>query len=113
MDASVVFGDDTNIVLNDTLAEVLPSLICLLVRRLALCGVEHICAAEVWAEKLCNFWPSHEFVDSEQFEELGVERDLIDSGVFLYAVEEVRLFVVVGGEDDIVDDSLEDLEKLG
>jgi hypothetical protein len=52
-------------------------------------------------------------VDSEQFEELGVERDLIDSGVFLYAVEEVRLFVVVGGEDDIVDDSLEDLEKLG
>jgi hypothetical protein len=52
-------------------------------------------------------------VDSVEFEELGVERDLIDSSVFLYAVEEVRLFVVVWGEDDIVDDSLEDLVKLG
>jgi hypothetical protein len=51
-------------------------------------------------------------VNREEFEELCVERNLIDSGVFLYAVEEIGLFVVVGGEDDIVDNSLEDLVKL-
>jgi hypothetical protein len=66
----------------------------------------------VGTEQLGNFWPSHEFVNGEEFKELCIERDLVDSGVFLYAVEEVGLFVVVGGEDDIVNNSLQDLRKL-
>ena len=51
-------------------------------------------------------------MNGEEFEELCIERNLVDSGVFLYAVEEVGLFVVVRGKDDIVDDSLKDLKKL-
>jgi hypothetical protein len=98
--------------LNDTLAEILPSLESLLICRLTLCDIEHICAAKMWAEQLGNFWPSHQFVDSEELQELCVEGNLVDSSVFLYAVEKVGLFVVVGGEDDIVDDSLENLGNL-
>jgi hypothetical protein len=45
-------------------------------------------------------------VDSEELEELSIERNLEVSGIFVDAVEEVGLFVVVGGEYDIVDDSL-------
>jgi hypothetical protein len=112
LDACVVFGNDTDVVLDDTLAEILPSLICLLVCRLALRDIEHISAAEVGTEQLGNFWPSHEFMYGEEFEELCVKRDLVDSGVFLYSVEEIGLFVVIGGEDDIVDNSLQDLRKL-
>ena len=82
---------------NDTLAEIFPSLICLLVRRLTLHGVEHICAAEMGTEQFGNFWPSHEFVNGEELEELGIKRDLEDSGIFLYTVEEVGLFVVMFG----------------
>lgn len=51
-------------------------------------------------------------MDGKEFEELCIERDLIDSSVFLDAVKEVGLFVVVGGEDNIVDNSLQDLVKL-
>jgi hypothetical protein len=51
-------------------------------------------------------------VNGEELEELGVEGDLVVSGIFVDAVEEVGLLVVVGGEDDIVDDSLEDLRML-
>ena len=112
LDTCVVFGNDSDIMLDNTLAKILPSLICLLVCRLALRDIEHISAAEVGTEQLGNFWPSHEFVNGEEFEKLCIERDLVDSGVFLYAVEEVGLFIVVGGEDDIVDDSLQDLKKL-
>jgi len=45
-------------------------------------------------------------MDCEEFEKLCIEGDLGIPGVFLNAVEEVGLFVVVGGEGDIVDDSL-------
>jgi hypothetical protein len=79
---------------------------------LALRDIEYIGAAEVRTKQLSNFWPSHEFVNGEEFKELCIEGDLVDSGVFLYAVEEIGLFVVVGGEDDIVDNSLQDLRKL-
>jgi hypothetical protein len=55
---------------------------------------------------LRNFWPSHEFVNGEELEELGIKWYLGISGISVNAVEEVGLFVVVGGENDIVDDSL-------
>ena len=45
-------------------------------------------------------------MDCEELKELSVERDLRIAGIFVDSVEEIGLFVVVGGEDDIVDDSL-------
>ena len=51
-------------------------------------------------------------MDGEELEELCIEGNLGVSGIFVDAVEEVGLFVVVGGKDDIVDDSLQDLREL-
>lgn len=48
-------------------------------------------------------------MDGEQLQKLGVERNLGISGVAVDAVEEIVLFVVMGREDDKVDDALEDL----
>jgi hypothetical protein len=98
--------------LDDTLAEILPSLVSLLICRLTRSNIKNICAAEMRTKELRNFWPSHEFVNGEELEELGIEWYLGISGISVNAMEEVGLFVVVGGEDDIVDDSLQDLEKL-
>jgi hypothetical protein len=112
LDAGVVFGNDSDIMLDDTLAEILPSLVSLLICRLTRSNIEDICAAEMRTKELRNFWPSHEFVNGEELEELGIEWYLGISGISVNAMEEVGLFVVVGGEDDIVDDSLQDLEKL-
>jgi hypothetical protein len=112
LDASVVFGNYSNIVLNDTLPEILPSLIGLLICGLPRSNIEDISAAEMGTEELCDLGPSHEFVNGEELEELGVEWYLGISGISVNTVEEVGLFVVVGSEDDIVYDSLQDLEKL-
>jgi hypothetical protein len=112
LDAGVVFGDDSDIVLDDALAEILPSLVSFLICRLTRSNIEDICAAEMRTEELRDFWPSHEFVNGEELEKLGIEWYLGISGISVNAVEEVGLFVVVGCEDDIVDDSLQDLEKL-
>lgn len=51
-------------------------------------------------------------MNGEEFEELRIEGDLVVSGIFVDAVEKIGLLVVVGGEDDIVDDSLQDLCML-
>lgn len=48
-------------------------------------------------------------MDGEQLQKLGVERNLGISGVAVNAVEKIVLFVVVGCEDDKVDNALEDL----
>ena len=112
LDASVVFRDDADIVLNNTLTKILPSLVGLWVGGLSGSGIEDVGAAEVRTKELGYFGPSHEFVNGEQFEELGLERNLLDAGVFVDSVEEVGLFVVVRGEDNIVDDSLKGLKKL-
>lgn len=34
------------------------------------------------------------------------------TGIFVYAVEEIGLFVIVRRQDDVVDDSLQDLQLL-
>lgn len=51
-------------------------------------------------------------MDGEELEKFSVQRDLGIPGVPVDSVEEVVLFVVVGCEDDEVDDTLEDLETL-
>lgn len=51
-------------------------------------------------------------MNCEEFKELSFKRNLRVSGISVYTVEEIGLFVVVGSKDDIVDDSLEDLGML-
>jgi hypothetical protein len=68
--------------------------------------IEDVGAAEVGTEYSGDFWPSHELVDGEESQELCIERDLRVTRVFVDAVEEVGLFVIVWCEYDIVDDPL-------
>ena len=75
-------------------------------------GGEDICGAEVRAEALGDDGPAHELGDGEGFEEFFLFGDLGVAGVGVDAVEEVGLFVVVGGEEDVEDDSLENLERV-
>lgn len=57
-----------------------------------------------------NERPAHKFGDGEEFEEGGFLGDEGISCVSVNAVEEVGLLVIVGGKDDVVDYSLENLE---
>lgn len=106
LDPRVVFRNHPNIVFNDPLSEILPSLGCFLVTRLMWLGVEDIGAAKMWSELLRYHRPPHDFVDGEEFEKLGFKSDLGVARFFLDAVEEIGLFVVVWCEDDVEDDSL-------
>jgi hypothetical protein len=112
LDAGIIFGNHSDIVLDDTLAEIFPSLVCFLIFRLIRSRIKNVSATEMWTKELSNFWPSHEFVDGKKFEELSIERYLSITDVFLHTVEEVGLFVVVGSEDNVVNDSLQDLNEL-
>lgn len=51
-------------------------------------------------------------MNSKKLEELSIERNLCISGISKDAVKKVRLFVVVRGEDNIVDDSLKHLRSV-
>lgn len=64
------------------------------------------------AKPLGNDGPTHEFGDGEGFEKLLLVGHEGVAGVGIDAMKEVGLFVVVGGEKDIVDYSLEDLCTL-
>ena len=46
-------------------------------------------------------------MDCEEFEKLGFKRNLGISGVSVDTVEKVGLLIVIRGEDNIVDDSLQ------
>ena len=70
---------------------------------------EDISRAKVSAKSLGNDRPSHEFGNGECLEELLLIGDEGVAGVGVDAMEEIGLFVVVGGEEDVVDYSLEDL----
>lgn len=66
-------------------------------------GVEDVGGAKVRAVLLGDDGPAHEFRDGEELEEGGFSRDEGVAAVEVDAVEEVGLFVVVGGENDVVD----------
>ena len=108
-DAGVVFCDDADVVLDDTLAEVQPAGVRFGFFALFRRGGKDVGGAEVGAKFLGDDGPTHEFGYGEEFEELLFEGDEGVAGVRVDAVEEVGLFVVVGGEDDVVDYSLENL----
>ena len=109
LDARIVFGHHADVVLDHSLAEVLPALVGLVVAACAGLGVKDVGAAEVRAELLCYHGPAHQFVDGKEAEQAGFNWNLGVAGFGVDAMEEVGLFVVVGGEDDVVDDPLEDL----
>lgn len=50
-------------------------------------------------------------MDGEEPEKLSVSRNLSVAGVLVDAVEEIVLFVVIGGQNDKVNDSLQNLEN--
>ena len=55
--------------------------------------------------------PAHKLGDGEEFEKGGFVGDEGVSGLGIDPVEEVGLFVVVRCEDDVVDNSLENLAR--
>ena len=98
--------------LDDPLPEILPARVRFRVFLVGRCrfGGEDVGGAEVGAEALRDDGPAHQFGDGEGFEQLLLVGDEGVARVGMDAVEEVGLLVVVGGEEDVVDDSLEDLE---
>ena len=120
LDAGVVFRDHADVVLDHALAEVFPARVGFGVGG-SLVGVgggvggrfEDVGGAEVGAELLGHDGPAHEFGDREEFEEAGFGGDEGVAGIGVDAVEEVGLLVVVGGEEDVVYDSLKSLDVKG
>ena len=112
LDARVVFGHNADVVLDHALAKILPALVGLVVAACAGRGVENVGAAEVRAELFRYHGPAHEFIDREEAEQAGFDWDPGVAGFGVDAVEEVGLLVVVGGEDNIIDDPLENLSQL-
>lgn len=88
VDAGVVFGDNTDIVLDDALAEVQPALMCLGVAGLIGC-VKDVGGAEVGTVVLRDMRPTHELRDGEEVEEGGVAGNLLIPGVAVDTMEEV------------------------
>jgi hypothetical protein len=61
---------------NDSLSQILPSLVSFLISRLIGLGVKNISAAKMRPKDPGNFRPSHKLVYREEFEKLCIERDL-------------------------------------
>ena len=89
LNARVVLGHHAHIVLNDSLAQVLPSLMRLGIAGLAELLIKDVGGAEVFAELLLNYWPSHELRNGEELQKLSLDRNLCVAGVFGNAVEKV------------------------
>lgn len=109
LDSSVVLGNDPNVVFDNALAQVLPSLVGLFICRLPGLSVEDVGAAQMRAEFLGDFRPPHQLVNCEEPEKLGIRGNLRVSGVAVYALKEVVLFVVVGSKNYKVNDALQNL----
>ena len=111
LDSGIVLRDHPDIVLDNSLAKILPSLERLLVTRLVRFGVKDVCAAQVRPKFLCYHGPTHDFMNGEELEKLGFEGYLGIARISLNPMKEVGLFVVVWGKDDVEDDSLQNLEE--
>ena len=61
------------------------------------------------AKGFCNDRPPHEFGDGEELEEAGFSWDKVVTIIGVDAMKEVRLFIVMGRKENVVDGSLEDL----
>lgn len=97
--------------LDDAFSEILPSGMGFWI-LLFFGGREDVRGAEMGAETLGDDGPTHELRDGEELEELAFVGDKGVPGVGMDAMEEIGLFVVVGGEEDVIDYSLKNLGKL-
>jgi hypothetical protein len=62
--------------LNNSLSQILPSLVSFLIDRLIRLCVKNVSAAKVRPKDSSNLRPSHKLMYSEEFEKLSVERNL-------------------------------------
>jgi hypothetical protein len=60
-------------VFNNTLPKILPSLVSLVVIRLARLDIEHISVTQVRTKLLSHLGPAHELMDGKESEELSVK----------------------------------------
>ena len=96
---------------NDPLPEVLPARVGFGVFRRDGCRRgENVGGAEVRPKLFGNYRPAHEFGDRKEFQKFRFERNKAVAGVAVYAMEKIRLFVVVRRQDDIIDDPLKRLD---
>jgi hypothetical protein len=113
-DASVVLGNDADIVLDNPLTQILPSLMSLFIllvsRSSGSSRSKDVRLAEVWAEAFSNHRPTHELRNGELLNQCRLGGDLGIPSIAVDTVEEVRLLIIVRSEDDEVDDSLKGLE---
>lgn len=65
-DTGIVLCDHADIVFDDPLSQILPSLVCLGVIRLAWLRVEDVSTAEIGCELFCDHGPTHDFVEGEK-----------------------------------------------
>ena len=107
LDARVVLGDDADVVLDDALAQVLPPLKGLVFVVILCLVVEDVGAGQVGPEHAGDLGPPHELVDCEELQELGIVGHRRVARVLVDPVEEIVLLVVVGREDDEIDDALQ------
>jgi hypothetical protein len=99
-DTRVVLGNDADIVLDDALAQVFPALKGLCVLGGVGFDVEDVGGAKIGGVVGGEIGPVHNFGGGEEAEELLFAGEFGVAGVRFNAVEEVGLFVVVGGEED-------------
>ena len=93
--ACVVLGDDADVVLYHSFAQILPALKGLLIGGLISLRIEDVGAGKVWPVRLGDHRPSHYFGDGELFEELCVWTGLGDAMISVNALKEIGLFVIV------------------
>jgi len=75
VDSGVVLGNDSDVVLNDTLAQILPAFVGLGIGSV-FGSIEDIGLAEMRTVVLGNGRPTHKFGDGEEVEEGGIVGDL-------------------------------------
>lgn len=89
LDTSVVLGHHAHVMLDDPLAQILPSPVGLVLSSLLGLGVEHIGATQMRAELLGHQRPAHQLGDGELLHQLGFLGNLRQSGVLLDAVQQI------------------------
>lgn len=111
LDARIVLRDDADVVLDHAFPQILPAAVGLVISSLTWLRTEDISLAELRAELLGHHGPAHQLVDRKQLDEAGFDGDSRQSGVLLHAVQEIRLFVVVGGKNNVIDNPGKDLSS--
>lgn len=88
VNSSVVLGNDSDVVFNDTLAQVLPALVGLGIGSVGR-SVEDVGLAQLGTVVLGDGGPAHEFGNGKEVEEGGIVRDLLVARVAVDSVEQI------------------------